>query len=83
MTEDEARKVWEAVKNNEDICNEKLRQLHRWIKKYAITQLRVRLNAEGIRNETLEYILLMARCNFSSVETDNFLIHHKCYPEWM
>ena len=34
-------------------------------------------------NSIKNYVNLMARCHYGSVETDQFLLELNCYPDWM
>lgn len=52
-----------------------------WIKDKALTKLRFQM--AGLPNTVKNYVFLMSRCHFGSVETDQFLTDMGCYPKWM
>lgn len=54
-----------------------------WVKAYALDKLANHLKAAGVTKAMSEYVLLMARCHYGSIETDEFLKAHQCYPKWM
>ncbi len=62
-----------------------LRACDEWLKAYALKQLANTLQRKPLApmaKTIIEYILLMARCHFGSVETDRFLTELNCYPKW-
>jgi hypothetical protein len=62
---------------------EELREADQWVKQYALDRLSQHLKATGATKAMSEYIMLMARCHYGSIETDDFLRAHQCYPEWL
>lgn len=72
-----------------EICNstdlsvysyEECRQADKWVEEYALKQLSNKLR--NMPKVYCDYITLMARCNYGSVETHDFLTELKCYPDW-
>jgi hypothetical protein len=57
-----------------------LQQADQWVKQFALAQLKSKLKSELL---VRDYVLLMARCHYGSVETDDFLKAMGCYPDWM
>lgn len=62
---------------------EELEQADYWVKLYALDKLTDHLNKAGVTNALKAYVMLMARCHYGSVETDEFLQAHHCYPDWV
>jgi hypothetical protein len=54
-----------------------------WLKEYAIAKLAQYLRTVKTSRSLKDYIMLMVRTNYGSVETDEFLAEHGCYPEWV
>jgi hypothetical protein len=63
--------------------SEELREADQWVKQYALDRLSQHLKAAGVTKAFSEYVMLMARCHYGSIETDHFLSVHLCYPKWM
>jgi hypothetical protein len=82
MTEDKVREIYSVTDFN-DYTREELREADQWVKDYALKQLGQSLMDSSASLSLQEYVLLMTRVHYGSVETDNFLRAHQCYPEWL
>lgn len=81
MNEAKAREIHES----DDIMQYSIEELcaaDDWFKEYALAKLAVRLSA--IESKVVrDYMQLMARHHFGSVETDDMLKAMDCHPEWL
>lgn len=59
----------------------KCRAADELVKRTALACLQLRL--KGQPKVIRDYVILMARCHFGSVETDNFLQEMRAYPDWI
>ena len=82
ITEDKAREIHNA-KDLTTYSYDQLVAADQFIKAYALDRLEQVLASKGIEHVIGEYIMLMSRCHFGSVETDEFLTSLGCYPAWM
>lgn len=85
MTQITEAKVME-IHQAEDISSysyDELRDADHWMKAYALESLAKHLMAAGVTKAMREYVMLMCRCHYGSIETDEFLRAHGCYPQWM
>lgn len=78
----EAR-VREICRNNDGCTYEEMRQADEWIRAYALVSLASHLQSVDTSKAISDYVLLMARAHYGSMETDAMLTAHKCYPEWL
>lgn len=62
---------------------EELRKADEWVKNYALSKLQLVLMEQGAKKEVRNYVALMARACYGSVETDHFLVSLNCYPTWL
>lgn len=63
---------------------EKCEQADALIKRETLANLHRYLILKGIVGDaTREYVEMIVSANFGSVETDDFLMKIKAYPEWM
>lgn len=53
------------------------------IKDRALKTLAVKLKGFNTSQYVKEYIHMMTRCHYGSVETDDFLTKMGCYPDWL
>jgi len=83
MDEAKVREIHKA-QSLEGYTHEELREADRWVKDYALHQLSLWLKEDGRQSTAVgDYVMLMARCHYGSVETDQFLKVCGCYPEWL
>lgn len=80
ITEDKVREIHQS-KVLSGYTHEELHEADAWLKAYALDQLQGKLSNTGICIG--DYVMLMARCHFGSVETDKLLTELDCYPSWM
>ena len=80
ITEDKAREISRA-KDLSVYTREQCVACDRWIEDFAMRKLRLRLRK--LPNPIKNYVQLMARCHFGSLETDDFLTELECYPDWL
>lgn len=82
MTVEKAHEICNA-KDLSKYTREECRASDEWIKQYALNALKTKLRGDGFSREVRAFILLMVRCHYGSVETDDFLRSQNCYPEWL
>src|ERR1700751_6147352 len=83
MTEDKAKEIHNAT-DLSVYTHDEFREADAWVKGYALQQLSEWLKEDGRQCSAVgDYVLLMARCHYGSVETDEFLRTLGCYPEWL
>ncbi len=63
--------------------HEELQKADVWVKNYALAKLQLQLTQLNTRVDIKNYIALMARAHYGSMETDEFLMSLHCYPTWM
>lgn len=80
MTKDEYL-AWKASRGEPGTWNlDKCRAADELVEKTALANLEQSL--AHIPYRTREFVLLMARCHYGSVEVDAYLTELNCYPEW-
>lgn len=82
MDEAKAREITQSH-NLEKYTHDELRQANTWVQDYSLAKLQLRLTEQGASKEVRNFISLIARASYGSVETDRFLIELKCYPDWL
>lgn len=82
MTEAKAKEISQST-NLDQYPHEMLVKADAWIKDYALAKLQLRLTEQGTSKDVRNYIALMVRSNYGSVETDAFLMTLDCYPIWL
>lgn len=80
MTEDKAREIHTA-KDLSPYSHKELQLADAWVKEYAIKALEAQVS--DMPKALRDYILLMVRVNYGSMETDHFLSEMNCYPSWV
>jgi hypothetical protein len=80
ITEERVKTI-HAATNLTPFSHDELVNADNWIKRYALNKLHTALH--DVPKPIREYIELMARCHYGSVETDEFLQEMHCYPLWM
>ena len=74
------------IANSRDLSQysyEELAKADAWVKNYALAKLQLRLTEQGAKKELRNYVALMARSTFGSIETDELLVSMNCYPTWL
>ena len=82
MNEDQARRIFTAS-DLSGYSHQDLQRADQWVKVYATNKLAQHLKRTGVTVAMKDYILLMVKCHYGSVETDEFLKAHQCYPDWV
>lgn len=82
MTVDKAKEISKA-RDLSVYEQHELRAYDDWIKVHALSHLESWLIEHGVDTTLSEYIKLMARCHFGSIETDELLTKLGCYPDWL
>jgi hypothetical protein len=82
MDEARAKEIHLAMDLSE-YSHEELSAADAWLKAYAIVKLEQYLKTVKTSRSLKDYIMLMVRTHYGSVETDEFLAEHGCYPEWV
>lgn len=80
LNEAQVRAIHEAD-DLQRFTREELRAADQWIKDYALAELAKELSATS--SKIRDYVMLMARCHYGSMETDALLASLRCYPAWM
>lgn len=79
MTKDEYLKL--KTKPFSEWTRQECIQADSFIKDVALTILAANLKPQP--KVIQDYVNLMARCHYGSIETDEFLKALNCYPDWM
>ena len=82
MTEAKVREIDSSTELSKYSYDE-LHSADEWVKSFALAKLADYLKQEQVPVTLREYILLMSRCHYGSVETDELLLSLSCYPEWI
>lgn len=82
MDEAKVREIHRATELS-GYTHDELREADQWVKDAALEKLEQHLKATATPEALSEFVLLMARCHYGSIETDAFLWAHQCYPEWL
>jgi len=81
------RQEFEELKNKgvDKIPYRKVWEMNRFIKETTLKNAEVILKRDypTLSGKLIDYLMLMLNINFSSVETDDLLMHLKAYSGWM
>lgn len=82
MSETRAREI----SRSKDLSKFKLEELaaaSRYVKDAALKNLSKHLKQLEVPKELRDFILMMAKVDYDTVEVDTLLSNLKCYPEWV
>ncbi len=82
MREAKVKEIHKA-EDLQSYTHSELVQADNWVKDFALYKLAEYLKTGPVTPALGEYVMLMARCHYGSLETDEFLKAYQCYPDWL